>query len=403
MPGDGIRSRVVVGDAGELLLQRRGVGVGVPIDLLVHEVHGRIPARRAGQIAFPAVSGTEGLTEAEAQRRLAERGPLPAPSTSRSYRSIVVANTFTVFNAILLFFGLLTILFGDPKDALFVGILIANMTIGIAQEVRAKRALDALAALVAPKATVVRGGTARDVAVERRRRRRSGARAGGRPGGRRRRSGARRGPGAGRVQPHRRVRAGARPAGAHGVQRLLRRRGRGRVRGDRGRARLARRAADRDRARLPPSALAAGAGDGPAADHLRGGDAAAGDRAGRVAGHPRRLPGPGGGDAHRRRREHRARGPDPARLADHGGVGGEDGAPRDPGPAAQRDRVAGLGQRPVHRQDRHADRGGAARGGRGARRRPRRARGGARPGALRGQRADAQLDAGGGPRGGAGR
>ncbi|MGH7293099.1 MAG: cation-translocating P-type ATPase, partial [Myxococcota bacterium] len=77
-----------------------------------------------------------------------------------------MANTFTVFNAILAGFGLLTIAFGDPKDALFVGILIANMTIGIAQEVRAKRALDALAALVAPKATVVRDGTARDVAVQ---------------------------------------------------------------------------------------------------------------------------------------------------------------------------------------------------------------------------------------------
>jgi magnesium-transporting ATPase (P-type) len=108
----------------------------------------------------------EGLSEAEAQHRLTERGPQPPPPTSRSYRSIVIANTFTVFNAILAGFGLLTILFGDPKDALFVGILVANMTIGIAQEVRAKIALDRLAALVAPKATVVRDGTARDVAVE---------------------------------------------------------------------------------------------------------------------------------------------------------------------------------------------------------------------------------------------
>jgi magnesium-transporting ATPase (P-type) len=108
----------------------------------------------------------EGLSEAEAQRRLTERGPQPPPPTSRSYRSIVVANTFTVFNAILAGFGLLTILFGDPKDALFVGILVANMTIGIAQEVRAKIALDRLAALVAPQATVVRDGVARDVPVE---------------------------------------------------------------------------------------------------------------------------------------------------------------------------------------------------------------------------------------------
>jgi cation-transporting ATPase E len=106
-----------------------------------------------------------GLTEAEAQRRLQQRGPLPEPATSRSYRSIVIANTFTIFNLILLVFGLLTIFFGNPKDALFVGILIANMTIGIFQEVRAKRALDGLAALVAPHATVIRDGEPRKLLV----------------------------------------------------------------------------------------------------------------------------------------------------------------------------------------------------------------------------------------------
>jgi magnesium-transporting ATPase (P-type) len=115
--------------------------------------------------SLPVVRETTGLSEAEAQRRLAERGPQPSTSTSRSYRSIVVANTLTVFNAILAAFGILTVLFGDPKDALFVGILVANVSIGIFQEVRAKRALDSLAALVAPRAVVVRDGTPREVPV----------------------------------------------------------------------------------------------------------------------------------------------------------------------------------------------------------------------------------------------
>ena len=107
-----------------------------------------------------------GLTVAEAARRLEERGPLPKAETSRSYRSIVVANVFTVFNAILLFFGLLTIFFGNPKDALFMGILVANTTIGIGQEVRAKLALDKLAALIAIKAEVLRDGEKVEVPVE---------------------------------------------------------------------------------------------------------------------------------------------------------------------------------------------------------------------------------------------
>ncbi|MCO5316741.1 MAG: HAD-IC family P-type ATPase [Solirubrobacterales bacterium] len=101
-------------------------------------------------------TGPDGLSRAEAERRLAARGPLPKESTSRSYLSIAWANTFTVFNLILAVFGALTLIFGNPKDALFLGILVANVAIGVSQEIRAKIALDRLAALVAVTATVVR-------------------------------------------------------------------------------------------------------------------------------------------------------------------------------------------------------------------------------------------------------
>ena len=60
-------------------------------------------------------------------------------------------------------FGALTLTFGDWRDALFLGILVANSSIGIAQEVRAKRSLDRLALLVAPQATVVRDSTPRPI------------------------------------------------------------------------------------------------------------------------------------------------------------------------------------------------------------------------------------------------
>ena len=106
-----------------------------------------------------------GLTEQEAARRLKERGTTREQATSRSYLSIAVANTFTVFNAILAGFGAATIIWGNPKDALFLGILVANVAIGTFQEVRAKRTLDKLAALVVAKATVVRDGTPRQVPV----------------------------------------------------------------------------------------------------------------------------------------------------------------------------------------------------------------------------------------------
>jgi magnesium-transporting ATPase (P-type) len=107
-----------------------------------------------------------GLTEAEARRRLEARGPVEPSATSRSTASIVRANVFTVFNAILVAFGVLTLAFADWRDALFLFILLANSAIGIAQELRAKQALDRLAALVAPEATVVRDGQARRVHVD---------------------------------------------------------------------------------------------------------------------------------------------------------------------------------------------------------------------------------------------
>ncbi len=106
----------------------------------------------------------QGLTEQEAERRLAAQ-PSEQEESSRSYKSIVVANVFTVFNLILLVFGVLTLAFGEAQDALFLAILVANSGIGIAQEIRAKWTLDRLAALVAPHATVVRDGHARHVDV----------------------------------------------------------------------------------------------------------------------------------------------------------------------------------------------------------------------------------------------
>ena len=94
------------------------------------------------------------------------RGNLAAQRSSRSYASIVRANTLTIPNGILLLFGVLTIVFGSWKDALFLGILVANIAIGSYQEIRSKRALDRLASLVAPDAVVVRDGRDRRVAVD---------------------------------------------------------------------------------------------------------------------------------------------------------------------------------------------------------------------------------------------
>ena len=106
-----------------------------------------------------------GLTEDEARRRLAARGKPPKPPTSRSYWTIVRGNTFTLPNILLGVLGIATLALGQTADALFLGVVIANVVIGSVQEIRAKRALDRLAALVRPEARVIRGGTERSIAA----------------------------------------------------------------------------------------------------------------------------------------------------------------------------------------------------------------------------------------------
>ena len=102
-----------------------------------------------------------GLSEQEAERRLAQRGDVPPPPSSRSVKSIVRSNTLTLFNLILAVFLVLILVSGQYADGLFAGILVANASIGIIQELRAKRVLDRAALLVAPQARVVRDGAER--------------------------------------------------------------------------------------------------------------------------------------------------------------------------------------------------------------------------------------------------
>jgi cation-transporting ATPase E len=107
-----------------------------------------------------------GLTAAEVAERVArgQVNDVPAAPT-RTVAQIVRANVFTRFNALL--GGMLAIILvvGPLQDALFGFVLVANALIGIVQELRAKRTLDRLTVLTAPKARVLRDGQEHEVAI----------------------------------------------------------------------------------------------------------------------------------------------------------------------------------------------------------------------------------------------
>ena len=98
-----------------------------------------------------------GLSAKEAAARLRKLGP-PAQDSSRSLASIVAANVFTLFNAIIAGFFVLDLGLGLYADSIFGLIAVVNSSIGIYQEKKAKETLDEIAVLVAPHAQVVRDG-----------------------------------------------------------------------------------------------------------------------------------------------------------------------------------------------------------------------------------------------------
>ena len=101
----------------------------------------------------------QGLSASEvAQRRSDGRtNDVPDP-TSRTIGQIVKANVFTPFNFLLGILLVVILAVGEYRDGLFGIVLVANAAIGIFQEVRSKRSLDALAVLNAPHSTVRRDG-----------------------------------------------------------------------------------------------------------------------------------------------------------------------------------------------------------------------------------------------------
>jgi cation-transporting ATPase E len=102
-------------------------------------------------------SPEQGLSSGEAQARLRKLGP-PPESSSRSTASIVAGNVFTLFNAIIGAFFVLDLALGLYADSIFGLVAVVNSYIGIRQELKAKKTLDELAVLVAPRADVIRDG-----------------------------------------------------------------------------------------------------------------------------------------------------------------------------------------------------------------------------------------------------
>ncbi|WP_406209157.1 HAD-IC family P-type ATPase [Streptomyces decoyicus] len=124
-----------------------------------HSGPGAEPARRTAQEPV-----NPGLTAAEVAERVArgEVNDVPVRS-SRSATEIVRANVLTRFNAIIGVLFVIILIVGPIQDGLFGFVIVANTGIGIVQELRAKKTLDALAVIGESRPLVRRDGAAAEI------------------------------------------------------------------------------------------------------------------------------------------------------------------------------------------------------------------------------------------------
>ena len=112
-------------------------------------------------------SSARGLTSAEAARlRDMGQGNVPPPPITRSTGQIIRENVCTLFNLFNVLIALALAWVGAWSNLLFILIIALNTVIGIVQELRAKRQVEQIAVLTAPRARVLRDGALRELPVE---------------------------------------------------------------------------------------------------------------------------------------------------------------------------------------------------------------------------------------------
>lgn len=119
------------------------------------------------QIQRYQVDEKVGLTLEQVEERIRQgldNGKLDVKT--KSIGRILRDNLCTLFNFMNFALAFLVIVVGQYRNALFIGIILTNILIGTVQEIRAKRIVDKLSLISAPRAKVVRQGEEQEIAIE---------------------------------------------------------------------------------------------------------------------------------------------------------------------------------------------------------------------------------------------
>ena len=112
-------------------------------------------------------SNLVGLTDSEVQKRIDEgKVNISTNIKTKSIKRIFCDNIFTLFNLINVILLAALIFVGSHKNMLFIGVVIANIIIGIVQEIRSKISVDKLTILSEKKINVLRNGKIAEISKD---------------------------------------------------------------------------------------------------------------------------------------------------------------------------------------------------------------------------------------------
>lgn len=153
-----------------LTMQGDPLGLHVPLDATTEDtidLKSRVKTKDDIVVERYNPEIEKGLTTEEVElRQMAGLANIGDTGSTKSIPNIITSNIFTFFN--FLNFGIAAWLISVNAaitQLFFMGVITANITIGIIQEIRAKKTIDKLSLLTAPTAIVIRDGSELEIGV----------------------------------------------------------------------------------------------------------------------------------------------------------------------------------------------------------------------------------------------
>ena len=108
----------------------------------------------------------EGLNKEQVQNRI-EQNLVNRDTTvpTKSIKSIIVSNFFTLFNLMNLLLALAVFAVGEYKNMLFIFLVVLNTAISTIQEIHSKKVIDKLSLISSTKVKVIRDGKKETIGI----------------------------------------------------------------------------------------------------------------------------------------------------------------------------------------------------------------------------------------------